>query len=96
MEPSWLFYANRPIIERPLFDDNRVLRIDTIRNLLLGEEPTVALLATRDIEQLQAKLGDKIAILDQAPLLLRRERLVLLGSKQNVARIASGKTSRAY
>jgi 4-amino-4-deoxy-L-arabinose transferase-like glycosyltransferase len=96
MEPSWLFYANRPISERPPFDDNRQLRIDTIRNLLLGEEPTVALVATRDIEQLQATLGDKIAILDQAPLLLRRERLVLLGSKQNVARIASGKTSRAY
>jgi 4-amino-4-deoxy-L-arabinose transferase-like glycosyltransferase len=96
MEPSWLFYANRPIIERPLFDDNRMLRIDTVRNLLLSEEPTVALVATRDVEQLQAELGENIAILDQAPLLLRRHRLVLLSSRQNVARIAAHRSGRMY
>lgn len=96
MEPSWLFYADRPITERPLFDDNRALRINAVRNLLLGDEPTVALVSTRDAQTLQAELGDQVAILDQAPLLFRRERLVLLSSKENVMRIASQKPTKLY
>lgn len=96
MEPSWLFYANRPITERPLFDEQHALRVSTVRNLLLSEESTVALISTRDVESLHKALGGEMAILDQAPLLFRRERLVLLGSKQTVSRIAARKTSDRY
>jgi hypothetical protein len=45
---------------------------------------------------LQAELGDQVAILDQAPLLFRRERLVLLGSQENVTRIAAQKPTSLY
>jgi 4-amino-4-deoxy-L-arabinose transferase-like glycosyltransferase len=98
LEPSWVFYAGRPIdelVHRPGGDSPRAftttpagerVRRNDLHGFLASDPRAVVITTDEHYEKVRGELADDVTVLAEAPYFLKGERLLLLGRRD--ARLA--------
>lgn len=87
LEPSWVFYGGRPIVE--LTAPGQKTQPNVREFFGTGEERFV-LTTDRHWEHLKRKLPDSAGIVAECPLFLKKDRLLLIGRAKSDGRVKAG------